>query len=40
MDNILLDSGYKQRVGAMQNKRANEDILKLGTEMDIKNPLI
>jgi hypothetical protein len=36
----MFDSGYTQQVRAMQSEEANEDILKLGNEMDIKNPLI
>ena len=36
----ILDSSYTQHVRAMQSEKANEDVLKLCTEMDIKNTLI
>ena len=38
-DNQNIDSGYIQRVPAMQSEKTNEEILKLDTEMDIKYPL-
>jgi hypothetical protein len=45
MDSIFDNIYYRRRVRAMQKERErglNEDILllELGTEMDIKNPLV
>ena len=36
----IFDSSYTQQVRAMQSKKADEDTVELGTEMDKKNLLI
>ena len=36
----IFDSSCTQRVEAKHRVKANEDILELGTEMDVKNTLI
>jgi hypothetical protein len=40
MKDDLCDSNCKQRAREIESEKANEDIPELGTEVDIKNPLI
>jgi hypothetical protein len=36
----MFNSSYTQRAREIQSERADEDTLQLGTDMDIKDPLI